>query len=222
MIVSVCTTCKTADGGTVVGPDMFAAVRAALGKDDPNVVVRPVQCLSVCKRPATVAVDQPGRLHVFVRRSASRQRHPALASFVKSYRNSGYGLVPWRERAEVLRKGMLARVPPMRVVAARRARAEMRVWRPRWCWAGRAPANRLLPSGWSPTAAWRGFIWRLQRPDDEEMEARIAHHRAQRGQGGQGWTTIEEPLALVDALTREATHRPGSLGGLPDACGSPT
>src|ERR1700721_4658354 len=44
--------------------------------------------------------------------------------------------------------------------------------------------------------------------DDDEMKARIAHHRAQRGQSGQsgqGWTTIEEPLALVDALTREAT-----------------
>ena len=45
--------------------------------------------------------------------------------------------------------------------------------------------------------------------DDEEMKVRIAHHRAQRSQGGQGsqgWTTVEEPLALVDALTREATH----------------
>ena len=41
---------------------------------------------------------------------------------------------------------------------------------------------------------------------DEEMKARIAHHRAQRGQGDQAWTTVEEPLALVDALTREATH----------------
>ena len=39
--------------------------------------------------------------------------------------------------------------------------------------------------------------------DDEEMKARIAHHRVQRGEG---WTTIEEPLALVDVLTREATH----------------
>jgi adenosylcobinamide kinase/adenosylcobinamide-phosphate guanylyltransferase len=38
---------------------------------------------------------------------------------------------------------------------------------------------------------------------DDEMKARIAHHRAQRGEG---WTTIEEPLALVDALTREATR----------------
>ena len=40
-------------------------------------------------------------------------------------------------------------------------------------------------------------------PADDEMKARIAHHRAQRDQG---WTTIEEPLALVDALTREAIH----------------
>lgn len=36
---------------------------------------------------------------------------------------------------------------------------------------------------------------------DEEMRARIAHHRAQRGDG---WRTVEEPLALVDALSREA------------------
>jgi adenosylcobinamide kinase / adenosylcobinamide-phosphate guanylyltransferase len=39
--------------------------------------------------------------------------------------------------------------------------------------------------------------------DDDEMKARVAQHRAQRGDG---WITIEEPLALVDALTREATH----------------
>ena len=39
--------------------------------------------------------------------------------------------------------------------------------------------------------------------DDDEMKARIAHHRVQRGEG---WTTIEEPLALVDVLTREATR----------------
>ena len=38
---------------------------------------------------------------------------------------------------------------------------------------------------------------------DDEMKARIAQHRAQRGEG---WTTIEEPLALVDVLTREATR----------------
>lgn len=39
-------------------------------------------------------------------------------------------------------------------------------------------------------------------PGDDEMKARIAQHQKQRGGG---WTTVEEPLALVDALTREAT-----------------
>ena len=38
---------------------------------------------------------------------------------------------------------------------------------------------------------------------DDEMKARVAQHRAQRGEG---WSTVEEPLALVDALMREATR----------------
>jgi predicted metal-binding protein len=113
VIVSVCTTCKTADGGTLVGPDMFAAVRAAFGNDDPNIVVRPVQCLSVCKRPATVAVTSHDGYTFLFGDLQAESGTAALKSFVNSYQKSDYGLVPWRERAEVLRKGMLARVPPM-------------------------------------------------------------------------------------------------------------
>jgi predicted metal-binding protein len=113
VVVSVCVTCKTADGAEVVGPGMFAAVQAAFGKQDANVIVRPVQCLSVCKRPATVAVTSPDGYTFLFGDLQSESGTAALASFVKSYRNSDYGLVPWRERAEVLRKGMVARVPPM-------------------------------------------------------------------------------------------------------------
>jgi adenosylcobinamide kinase/adenosylcobinamide-phosphate guanylyltransferase len=36
---------------------------------------------------------------------------------------------------------------------------------------------------------------------DEEMAARIARHRSERGEG---WTTLEEPLALVGALQAQA------------------
>ena len=113
VIVSVCTTCKTADGSAVVGPEMFASVRAALG-EDANVLVRPVQCLSVCKRPATVAVSSPDGYTFLFGDLQTESGTAALASFVKSYLKSDYGLVPWRERAEVLRKGMVARVPPLR------------------------------------------------------------------------------------------------------------
>jgi predicted metal-binding protein len=112
VLVSVCITCKTADGGTVVGPDMFAAVQAAIGAADANVMVRPVQCLSVCKRPATVAVSSAGGYTFLFGDLETESGTAALKSFVRSYRKSDYGLVPWRERAEVLRKGMVARVPP--------------------------------------------------------------------------------------------------------------
>lgn len=112
-LVSVCITCRTADGGAVVGPDMFESVKAAIGTSD-RVQVRPVQCLSVCKRPATVAVTSADGYTFLFGDLQTESGTAALVSFVKSYQSSAFGLVPWRERAEVLRKGMVARVPPMR------------------------------------------------------------------------------------------------------------
>jgi predicted metal-binding protein len=113
VVVSVCISCKAADTGTIVGPDMFDAVKAALGGDT-AVMVRPVQCLSVCKRPATVAVTSPDGYTFLFGDLQTDSGSAALISFVQSYQKSDYGLVPWRERADVLRKGMVARVPPLR------------------------------------------------------------------------------------------------------------
>src|SRR5215510_1463192 len=113
IVISVCVTCKTADGGAVVGPDMFESIKAAIGPSD-HVQVRPVQCLSVCKRPATVAVTSADGYTFLFGDLQTESGAAALVSFVQSYQKSDYGLVPWRERAEVLRKGMVARVPPMR------------------------------------------------------------------------------------------------------------
>lgn len=107
--VSVCTVCKSTDGGAPTGPALVDALRDVIGE---AVQIRPVQCLGVCKRPATVAVSSPdGYTFLFgdlIRDTAIS----ALASFVQSYRVANYGLVPWRERADVLRKGMVARIPP--------------------------------------------------------------------------------------------------------------
>ena len=82
-------------------------------RDDGTVVVRPVQCLSVCKRSATVAVTSTDGYTFLFGDLETESGTAALESFVRSYRASDYGLVPWRERAQVLRKGMIARVPPL-------------------------------------------------------------------------------------------------------------
>jgi hypothetical protein len=73
-LVSVCITCKSADGVTVVGPDMFESVKAAIGPSD-HVQVRPVQCLSVCKRPATVAVTSADGYTFLFGDLQTRERH---------------------------------------------------------------------------------------------------------------------------------------------------
>jgi predicted metal-binding protein len=117
--ISVCVTCKAStenkastEGDGPTGPDLLAATKAALG-DANGIAVRAVQCLGVCKRPATAAVSAPdGYTFVFgdlqVESGAA-----ALASFARSYRQAKFGLVPWRERAEVLRRGLVARIPPL-------------------------------------------------------------------------------------------------------------
>jgi len=112
VVVSVCTTCRAADAPPTGGPALLAALREAFEAGGEPARVRAVQCLSVCKRPVTVAVSGADR-YTFLFGDLDLERGvPALTSFVSAYRTSNYGLVPWRSRAEVLRKGTVARIPP--------------------------------------------------------------------------------------------------------------
>ncbi|MFZ5738715.1 MAG: DUF1636 domain-containing protein [Pseudomonadota bacterium] len=110
VMVSVCTTCKTIDG-VAVGAPMLEAVRAALAGAG-AVQVRAVQCLSACKRAATVAVSSEGGYTFVFGDLDGASGADAVAAFVASYQDSHYGLVPWRQRPEVLRKGTVVRLPP--------------------------------------------------------------------------------------------------------------
>ena len=108
VVVSVCTTCKPAEGDAAIGQTLLDATRTAI---DGAATVRAVQCLGVCKRPATVAVSAPDG-YTFVFGDLDPQTGPeAIASFVRSYRGYEHGFVPWSQRPELLRSRLVARIP---------------------------------------------------------------------------------------------------------------
>ena len=112
-IVSVCVTCRmaAAGDGPRVGALMLDALAPVLRAQAPEVKLRPVQCLGVCKRPATVAVSAADG-YTFVFGDLEPQSAPAaIAAFVRSYRGVDYGFVPWIERPELLRSRLVARIP---------------------------------------------------------------------------------------------------------------
>jgi len=90
---------------------MVATLAPVLQEQAPDVVMRTVQCLGVCNRPATVAVSaQQG--YTFVFGDLDPQSGPAaIAAFVKAYQEADYGFVPWAARPELLRSRLVARIP---------------------------------------------------------------------------------------------------------------
>jgi predicted metal-binding protein len=111
-IVSVCVTCRaSATERPRVGELMAEALTPMMAAQSPEVVVRRVQCLGVCRRPATIAVSAPDG-YTFVFGDLEPQTGPAaITSFVNSYRDADYGFVPWASRPELLRSRLVARIP---------------------------------------------------------------------------------------------------------------
>jgi predicted metal-binding protein len=113
-IVSVCLTCRAAGAakdGPCAGALMHEALAPVMRAQLPEAQVRPVQCLGVCKRPATVAVSAPDG-YTFVFGDLEPQTGvDAIVAFARSYALFEHGFVPWNARPELLRSRLIARIP---------------------------------------------------------------------------------------------------------------
>ncbi len=106
----VCVTCKSEAG--LMGPSLFEALGERL-KSEPGIALRAVECLSVCKRPCTVALAAPGKW-TYVVGDLDRDLHlDDLVIGARRYAASPDGIVPWRERPLSFRKGVVSRTPPL-------------------------------------------------------------------------------------------------------------
>jgi predicted metal-binding protein len=105
----VCVTCKSEAGA--LGAGLYEALAGRLA--EAGVALQPVECLSVCKRPCTVALAAPGKW-TYVVGDLSRDEHiEDIVTAATRYAAAPDGLVPWRERPLPFRKGVVSRTPPL-------------------------------------------------------------------------------------------------------------
>lgn len=106
----VCLNCRAVDDSEAskAGTRLHAALADRLeGRRD--IRLSGVDCLSVCKRPVTVAFAAPDRW-TYVAADAADPDEVVLAA--ERYAASEDGRVPWRERPPLLKSGLVARIPP--------------------------------------------------------------------------------------------------------------
>ena len=95
-----------------MGPGLFEALSERL-VSEPDIALKAVECLSVCKRPCTVALAAPGKW-TYVVGDLDRESHlEDIVIAARRYAASPEGIVPWRERPLSFRKGVVSRTPPL-------------------------------------------------------------------------------------------------------------
>ncbi len=114
--IQVCLTCR-AEGEPLEprdarsGARLYAAICERRGEGDARVVG--VECFSVCKRPCTISFAAPGAW-TYVYGDFPADSDPAeILAAARLYGASPQGLIPWRERPAALKKGVVARLPPL-------------------------------------------------------------------------------------------------------------
>ena len=114
MTVYVCITCRRAgDPEDGVRPGLVLARETAREADGSKVSVRQIRCLANCNRACSAAIRREGAwTYVFGELEPGRDA-AALIEGAKLFAHTEDGLMPWRGRPDILKRGLIARVPPI-------------------------------------------------------------------------------------------------------------
>jgi len=114
--IHVCITCRRPDDPEDFprpGAAFARAVATAAADADPDIIVRRVRCLANCKRGLSAAIRRRhGWTYVFGDLDAVNDA-PALVGGARLLAGAGDRVMPWRGRPEPLKRGMIARIPPV-------------------------------------------------------------------------------------------------------------
>jgi predicted metal-binding protein len=113
--IYVCITCRRAGGleqDTQEPPGVQLAAATARAAEGLPVTVRTVRCLANCSRGASAAIRCNGSW-TYVFGGLDADCGPALVVGAQLLAGAGDGIMPWRERPDVLKKSIVARIPPL-------------------------------------------------------------------------------------------------------------
>ena len=113
--IYICTTCKLAgdDSGERAGLRLFRQVNDRKSLSEALIEVVPVECLSVCKRPCTVSFAASGKWTYVYGDLPAETAAETILEGAALYSKTSDGLIPWKQRPEALKKGVISRVPPL-------------------------------------------------------------------------------------------------------------
>jgi predicted metal-binding protein len=112
----VCVTCRAGEDRETEprpGRRLHDALVDAQRRQDtpPSFRIIGVECLSNCDRGCSAALTGPGRWS-YIYGDLGQASIDDLLTGASRYAATADGLVPWRERPMIFRKGVIARIPP--------------------------------------------------------------------------------------------------------------
>jgi predicted metal-binding protein len=111
--IVVCVTCRRpGDPDDAPRPGAALADRTVAAVAGTGLKIRRLKCLANCKRGCSAAIIREGGW-AYVFGDLDETASAALIEGAKLFARSGDGLMPWRGRPEPLKRGMIARVPPL-------------------------------------------------------------------------------------------------------------
>jgi predicted metal-binding protein len=111
VVIFVCTTCKR-EGDAAEAPRAGAALAEAANAVGGAFRVQPVKCLSNCKRGPSAALVRPGGWSYIFGHLPDEGTPEALQTGAALLGGSADGAMPWQGRPELLKRNMIARIPP--------------------------------------------------------------------------------------------------------------
>ncbi|NJR52626.1 MAG: DUF1636 domain-containing protein, partial [Leptolyngbyaceae cyanobacterium CSU_1_3] len=79
----------------------------------PEYKIEAVECLSGCNRACVIALAAANKITLMFGDLPPLQSASAILQLAEQYHASTEGIVPRQERPEILKKGILARIPPL-------------------------------------------------------------------------------------------------------------